>query len=160
MSSNNRTTTLMLQALVRADPHNPLIPGTVRSLMRVRQDGHWRTTQESAVALLALAEYINTSGIQESDYTYQAMLDGDMLREGSISHENLEDRITIAASATSEPRSLTLTKQGSGTLYYSISSCTYQDTATIEPVDHGFVLERDYLTVDPITLLPTNTKAE
>ena len=95
MSSDTRSTALALQALVRADPGNFLIPNAVRYLMGQRGEGHWRTTQESAVSLIALAEYIAQSGELEADYSYRARSMARLLKEGAVNRDNLKHPISI-----------------------------------------------------------------
>ena len=48
MSTNTRTTALVLDALIAANKNDPLIPKAVRWLMTARREGHWATTQETA----------------------------------------------------------------------------------------------------------------
>jgi hypothetical protein len=165
MSSDTRTTALALQALVRSDPDNYLIPGTVRHLMSLRDDGHWRTTQETALTLMALAEYLAASGELQADYTYQAVLDGETLREGSVGRDNLDETVRVVLALTElqadEPSRLLLQRQasggqsGEGRLYYTLRARYTQEASNVQPLDRGFAVQRDYIAVDPATLEPT-----
>ena len=62
MNTNNRSTSIVLDALVRLQPDNDLIPNVVRWLMVSRQDGHWETTQENVWALIALNDVMVSTG--------------------------------------------------------------------------------------------------
>jgi alpha-2-macroglobulin len=165
MSSDTRTTALALQALVRADPGNFLVPNAVRYLMGLRDRGHWRTTQESAATLLALAEYIAQSGELEADYSYKATLDGKTLREGAVSHDNLDDPIGVVfgladlkAGGQSQlmlQRAASGGQSGKGRLYYTLRMRYYQDAAAVEALDQGVGVQREYVAVDTATLSPT-----
>jgi hypothetical protein len=164
MNTDTRTTALALQALVRADPNNFLVPNAVRYLMSVREDGHWRTTQESATALVALAEYIAQSGELEADYSYHVALDGKALREGTVNRDNLSDPVNVVialadlkAGGSSQ---LTLQRQangqsGKGKLYYTLRMRYYEDAASVQPRDQGIAVQREYSAVDTATLTPT-----
>jgi alpha-2-macroglobulin len=57
MSSDVRTTAMVLDALVRLDPASPLLPGAVRWLMDQRQGEGWGDTQRTSFAILALVDY-------------------------------------------------------------------------------------------------------
>jgi len=165
MSSDTRTTALALQALVRADPNNFLVPNAVRYLMGLRDGGHWRTTQESATTLMALAEYIAQSGELEADYSYKAALDGKTLREGQVNRDNLKDPISVVFALTDlklgDKSQLMLQRQaasgqsGRGRLYYTLRMRYYQDAADVKPLDQGIGVRRDYIAVDTATLSPT-----
>jgi hypothetical protein len=178
MSSDDRTTALALQALVRADPNNYLIPNAVRYLMGQRDDGHWRTTQESATTLIALAEYVAQSGELDADYTYRATLDGTTLKEGTINRDNhaepidvvvalanlkatkeqgptTDDRNADGASSVVAPSSLVISKNGKGRLYYTLRMRYYEDAAQVQALDEGIGVAREYVAVDTQTLSPT-----
>jgi hypothetical protein len=163
MSSDTRTTALVLQALVRADPDHPLVERTVHHLMQQRQNGHWRTTQESAVTLIALASYLEQSGALEDTYTYRARLDGRTLHEGQVSPDtqNSPVHVTLPLDDLNEHSQIAIQRHSSGggeqqgTLYYSLNMRTYHDLASVQPRDEGIIIERDYIAVDPLTLVPT-----
>jgi len=165
MSSDVRTTGLALQALVRADPNNFLIPNAVRYLMGQRDQGHWSTTQESAITLIALSEYIAQSGELEADYSYRAVLDGKTLKEGAVNRDNLADPISIVTALADlklgDKSQLTLQRQaangqtGKGRLYYTLRMRYYQDAATVQALDEGVGVQREYIAVASDTLSPT-----
>ncbi|HET9222588.1 MAG TPA: alpha-2-macroglobulin family protein, partial [Roseiflexaceae bacterium] len=165
MSSNTRTTALALQALVRSDPGNFLVPNAVRYLMGLRDHGHWSTTQESAATLMALSEYIAQSGELEADYTYRAALDGRTLGEGAINRDNLDNPVSIvfglAELKAGGPSQLALQRQaagsqtGKGRLYYTLRMRYYEDAASVQALDKGIGVQREYVAVDTDTLSPT-----
>jgi uncharacterized protein YfaS (alpha-2-macroglobulin family) len=165
MSSDTRTTALALQALVRADPGNYLVPNAVRYLMAQRDGGHWRTTQESAVSLIALAEYIAQSGELAGDYTYRAALDGKPLAEGTVNRDNLAQPIDVVVALAdlklNDQSQLTIQRQaaagqtGKGRLYYTLRMRYYQDAASVQALDQGVGVQREYIAVASDTLSPT-----
>jgi uncharacterized protein YfaS (alpha-2-macroglobulin family) len=172
MSSDTRTTALALQALVRADPGNFLVPNAVRFLMGQRDQGHWRTTQESSTALQALGEYLAQSGELQAGYRYSASLDGKTLREGAVNADNLDDPIGIVfslaelkaagqapASSAAARSSLTLERQGKGRMFYTLRMRTFQNAAQIAALDQGIGVQREYVAVDTATLSPTGQLA-
>jgi alpha-2-macroglobulin len=167
MSSNTRTTALVLQSLVRAAPDTYLIPNAVRHLMGQREAGHWRTTQETAITLMALTEYIIQSEEFSADYTYRAQLDSQTIHEGSVNRNRLDESVDIvvelATMLANQPQDaetsrLTLEKEGTGRLYYTLRMHYYRDAQQVEPLDRGFALQREYIAVDPATLQPTGER--
>ncbi len=164
MNSNARTTALALQALVRADPEHFLLPNAVRYLMQLREDGHWQTTQETAIILMALADYMAQSGELEADYAYRVMLDQNIVEEGQVDTNTLDEPITLTVdlediiqqpAAEEQTSALLMEKNGSGRLYYTLHMQYYQDAENVEPLDQGIEIERNYMTVNPDTLEPT-----
>lgn len=165
MSSDTRTTGLVLQALVRADPSNTLVPNAVRYLMSLRDHGHWSTTQETAITLMAISEYVAASGELAGDYSYRVALNDKSLAEGSISRDNLEQPIDLmlsladlaqgADSQLSIQRQAASGQSGKGRLYYTLRMRSYQDATSVQPLDQGVAVSREYGLVDTDTLSPT-----
>ncbi len=184
MSSNVRSTALALQALVRTSPDNFLIPNAVRYLMDVRQNGHWRTTQETATALMALSEYVVQHDIFDARYTYLVTLDEEELAKGNVGRSNMNDTIEIVVDLADrvadqqqadeddkddededdeddedadgqQIASLALQRKGQGTLYYNLRVRSFADADDVEALDQGLAVQRAYMAVDPVTLQPT-----
>ncbi len=159
MSSNTRTTALALQALVRADRQNFLIPNATRYLMGLRDHGHWQTTQETAISAIALAEYVASSGELAANYRYTIALDNKQLSEGQVNKDNLSNPITVAIAladlGAGGQSQISMQKQGDGRLYYTLRLRTYADAATVQPLDRGYVVSREYVAVASDTLTPT-----
>jgi uncharacterized protein YfaS (alpha-2-macroglobulin family) len=54
LSSDARTTALVLRAIVAVEPSHPMLPKVVRGLLSLRRDGRFPDTQSSAWAIAAL----------------------------------------------------------------------------------------------------------
>ncbi|WP_129630087.1 Ig-like domain-containing protein [Candidatus Oscillochloris fontis] len=160
MGSDTRTTALMLQALVRTQPESILVPNAVRYLMSLREHGHWASTQETAVTLLALSEYLAQSGELEANYSYRVALNDTSLHEGSVDRSNLNTPIEILVKLTDlaqgSDSQLSIQRQGgAGRLYYTLRMRSYADAASVQPLDQGVSVAREYVLVDSATLSPT-----
>ncbi|NNJ10813.1 alpha-2-macroglobulin [Chloroflexales bacterium ZM16-3] len=165
MGSDTRTTALALQALVRAEPDSILVPNAVRYLMGLRDRGHWASTQETAITLLALSEYIAQSGELKGDYSYRVALNDKSLSEGNVNSDNLDTPINLvvqladlaqgADSRLSMQRQAAAGQSGAGRLYYTLRMRGYQDAASVTALDQGVGVRREYVMVDTATLSPT-----
>jgi uncharacterized protein YfaS (alpha-2-macroglobulin family) len=164
LDSDVTTTGLALRALLRADPQNFLIPNAARWLMGERERDVWRTTYDSAGAVLALAEYASQTDDLQADYRYRATLDGRTLREATVTRDTLRetDRVIIAASELKpEGNQVALQRQagpgqsGKGRLYYTVRLRYAEDVATAQALDRGFIVQREYIAVASDTLTPT-----
>ncbi|HID86814.1 MAG TPA: hypothetical protein EYP55_05475 [Anaerolineae bacterium] len=181
MSSDGRTTALVLQALLALDPENPLIPKAVRWLMRNRLGGYWRTTQETAATIIALADYLAVSGELEADYRYQVIVNGEPLGEEVVTRENVaehrefvvtdlvagDNEIKIVKVACSHPgqeglgtdpftNGVRACKEGAGRLYFATTLRYYLERDRIEAdrSSGGPAVRREYLhpeTGEPLT---------
>lgn len=164
LESNVTTTGLALRALLRTDPQNFLIPNAARWLMGERERDVWRTTYDSAGAVLALAEYASQTDDLQADYRYRATLDGRTLREATVTRDTLRetDRVIIAASELKPDGSQVMLQRqagagqsGKGRLYYTLRLRYAEDAATAQALDRGFIVQREYIAVASDTLSPT-----
>lgn len=164
LDSDITATGLAVRALLRADPQNFLIPNAVRWLMGERERDVWRTTYDSAGAVLALAEYAAQTGDLQADYRYRVALDGQTIREAVVSPATLRetDRVIIAGTDLKPEGSQVLLQRqaaadqsGKGRLYYTLRLRYSEDAANAQALDRGFGVRREYIAVASDTLSPT-----
>lgn len=152
LHSNRRTDAVILDALIAADPASDLIPKVVNGLLAHRQRGRWNNTQENVFVLLALDNYFNTFEAQTPDFVAQIWLGGQYAGSHAYAGRTTERHATdIPMSYLADldgPRDLILYKDGVGRLYYRLG-LTYAPTdLTLEPLDMGFTVLREYEAVD------------
>jgi uncharacterized protein YfaS (alpha-2-macroglobulin family) len=153
MYSNRRADGVLLEALIKAEPTNDLIPKLVRGLLDHRKAGRWSSTQENVFILLALDKYFNAFEKVTPDYVARVWLGnayaGEQLFRGRSVDSNL---INIPMSYLTEQNggkaNLILDKQGAGRLYYRIGMKYAPKNLKLAPADYGFTVLRKYEAVD------------
>ncbi len=162
-NTNTRTTAMVMEALARIDPQNPLLPNAVRWLMVARKEGHWETTQETAWSVLALTDWMRSTSELQAGYTYRVQLNGQTLGEGQVTPENVDQParfvVPVQELLLDVANELVMTRQGQGRLYYAAYLRTFQPVERIRPLDRGIIVGRQYFKVDPRTLEPTGEPA-
>ena len=153
MNTDTRSTAVILDALVRLDPAQPLLPNVVRWLMVARKDGIWETTQETAWALISLTDWMEATGELEGSYDYSAALNADELYAGTASSETHFDPtlVTVPAAglAPNTGNHLTISRgEGPGTLYYSAHLSVRLPVEDVKPLNRGIIVQRQYIAVD------------
>jgi uncharacterized protein YfaS (alpha-2-macroglobulin family) len=159
MNSDLRSTAIVLWALARLTPDTELLPGAVRWLMAVRQDGHWETTQQTAWSLLALVEYMQATGELEGDFDYTVYLNNEVLALGQVDRTNLDEtrqlRVEIADLLADRANRLVIERApagagqtGQGQLYYAAYLRTYVPAERVKALNRGIVVARQYSLVD------------
>lgn len=78
--SDRQNTAQVLKAMLALDPENPLLPKAFNWLMHVR----WRTPQEKATAISALAAYLASEKPAPAEGPYRILLNGQPLAEGAF----------------------------------------------------------------------------
>ena len=155
-----RTTAIVLNAFVQVDPASPVTAQAVRWLMAHRASGHWHTTQETAWSLIALTNWMSASGEYDTNYAYAIGLNGNMLRQGDATKENLTQSVDLQVAMKDLLKEaanyLVFSRgDGAGNLYYSAYLSTVLPVEKIESLDQGVSLSRQYFALDdpktPIT---------
>ncbi len=78
------STAFSLMALVGTDPGHPLVEPAMSWLVENRRGAHWNNTRDSAISILALADYLETSRTLESDVEFEVLLNGRSLGRHAI----------------------------------------------------------------------------
>ena len=94
-SSDLRTTAIALQTLVDVTPDHPFVGKMARYLVETRgPDGRYKTTQESAFALMALTEVVRIREKDAPDFLGKVLLGGKQVAESEFRGRSMEVRRT------------------------------------------------------------------
>lgn len=161
-NTDTRTTAITLGALIELDPGNPLLAQAVRWLMVSRQADHWETTQETAWALMALTDWMVTTGELEPAYTLSVALNDETLLDEQATPETIREvyelRVEVADLLSDEANLLTLMHgDGPGVMYYTAHLRAFLPVPEIEPVNRGIIVDRRYSLVDDPARTPIDT---
>ncbi|HSQ25918.1 MAG TPA: Ig-like domain-containing protein [Anaerolineales bacterium] len=154
-NTDTRTTAIVLSALVKIDPENPLNANAVRWLMTHRNNGHWNGTQETAWTLMALTHWMNASGELQADYQYGVALNGEQVGGGVADSasikETVELKIDIGQLVADEANRLLIARdEGSGNLYYTAHMNVWLPVDQVKALDQGLIVTRSYYRTDDL----------
>jgi uncharacterized protein YfaS (alpha-2-macroglobulin family) len=155
MASEISTTALALQALLQIDPDSPLAPKTLDWLIRVQQDGHWRTPQETAAVVVALTDYLIVKGERIPDHRYQVLVNGQVVGSGVSTRENMAVPVKFVVTELLEgDNEVKLIKEGKERLHYALTLHHHWPRESLETARAlgGPSLYREYF--DPTTNEP------
>lgn len=149
LNTDTRTTSMILAAFVRLDPQEPLLPMVVRWLMSAREAGHWATTQENAWAIIALTDWMATTGELEGNYDWAVLLNEEELGSDSVDSTNIDEqvelRVAVANLLRDEANALQFERSNdSGSLYYTTQVRYYLDALAIDARDRGLIVDRRF----------------
>ncbi len=152
-SSDTTSSAIVLQALVRLDPQNQIIPNAVRWLMVARRGDIWLTTQESVWALLALTDWMATTGELNGAYDYAVWLNGDERIAGRIDATNVMSptvvRVPTTELLTGNPSLVAVGRsEGPGRLYYTAHLNLALPADQVKALDRGIAVTRRYVAAD------------
>jgi len=149
ISSDARTTAMVLRAFVALDPKSPLVTKLVRGLLSLRRDGRWLTTQASAWALLALDEArpLYATQLGTATATARLSLDGAELAKasfeggGGVRGAALAGTIPMARFTAAPGGTLSFTTEG-GPLFYEGALRYARREPPTRPLENGIFVTR------------------
>ncbi len=157
MNTDTRSTAIIIAALSRIQPDNPILPNAVRWLMSIRENGgHWETTQETAWAIIGLTDWMMATGELEGNYRWSVTLNGQGLGEGSVNEDNIDEttklRVEVGELLADEVNRLAVERdplgsavEGSpGRLYYAAYLTYYKPAQEVKALDRGIIISRKY----------------
>lgn len=149
MGTDNRATALAIDALVTLRPDDPIVQKAVRWLMSAEREGHWLSSQETSVALIALAHYMQQSKELSADYVYQVDAFGKLLGQGVANTNTLTQTTTFTLPVSEMPNNtlgdLNLTRSAAnGKMYYQMSLKYYVPGEGIKSRSEGLAISRTY----------------
>ncbi len=152
MYSNRRADGVLLEAMIKAQPNNDLIPKLVRGLLAHRKSGHWGSTQENVFILLALDKYFAAFENVTPDFVTRIWLGNTYAGEEAFKGRSADSNVLnipmsylVAQGGTSN---LFIDRQGAGRLYYRIGMKYAPKDLKLDPADYGFTVLRRYEAVD------------
>ncbi|MBI1881114.1 MAG: alpha-2-macroglobulin, partial [Chloroflexi bacterium] len=168
MNTDTRSTAIIIAALSRIQPDNPLLPNAVRWLMSIRENGgHWETTQETAWAIIGLTDFMVATGELEGNYAWNVSLNGEGLGEGTVDPQNIDEttklRLEIGdllidavnrLAVERDPVSGDVSEESPGRLYYAAYLTYYKPVQEVKALDRGVIVSRQYFLQTPSPTLP------
>ncbi|MCL2825606.1 MAG: hypothetical protein FWD57_16560, partial [Polyangiaceae bacterium] len=145
MDSATRTLALVLRALLAADKNHSLAVPMARGILAARKNGSWRSTQETAYALLALDEYRKSHEPSHPDFLATAWLADDRLTQQHMAGKGISTfdlSIPSGRVAKSGGTNLVFRVDGnaSGTLHYEARLRFARKHLPTEQLDRGFTV--------------------
>ena len=120
LSSDTRTTGMVLQTLVDLKPQHPYVSKIARYLTDVRKGGAYRNTQEAAYSLMGLAELVRVKEREAPNFAARVLLDGKELASAEFrkrSLDNVTKKVPLPPGGAQVPFQFAV--DGTGTLYYT-----------------------------------------
>ncbi|MBI1984373.1 MAG: alpha-2-macroglobulin, partial [Acidobacteria bacterium] len=157
-SSDNsfEATAHAVKALSRLNPKSELLPKAARWLIDNRSGGYyWTSTEQTAMAIYGLIDYLRISGELKPDYTLDVFFNGKKVAEQRMTQEQVANPLPIVvtlggADVPAGANEIRLEKNGPGVLYWSASASYY--TREPRPAPEGSValnVVREYFRLVP-----------
>ncbi|MEI8012233.1 MAG: alpha-2-macroglobulin family protein [Candidatus Omnitrophota bacterium] len=141
-------TAFSLKALVNIDPQSQWIAPAVKWLSLNRRGTTWKNTRDTAIAILALADYLKVSGELTPDYDYDVLVNGKSVQQGHVNAANMftfDRYIDLPAEAVKSGLNKVQVKvKGKGSLYVSAYLKYFTLEENIKPEGNEVFVTRKY----------------
>ncbi|MEW6650676.1 MAG: alpha-2-macroglobulin family protein, partial [Chloroflexota bacterium] len=147
-SNTYANSAIVLLALVKVDPASPLVADAVRYLVLQRGENGWLNSHATAWVLAALSQAAHAMGEFQGNYSFNATLNGAAIANGEATgaQTSMPVRATVALSQLSAASNALRIQRsaGSGRLYYRAILDVGQPVETVQALDGGITLSREY----------------
>jgi uncharacterized protein YfaS (alpha-2-macroglobulin family) len=152
--SEARTEALYLWALLAKDPQHPLAGALARGVLARRNAGGWRSTQESAYALLALDAYRQAQEAESPRFDAAVWFGRERLLQAGFDGPSAQPKTHVIGMQQLRRLSghLLFEKQGVGSLFYEARLVYAPERLPEAPLERGFSLQRSVRRVEAAAL--------
>ncbi|KAF0982319.1 hypothetical protein FDP41_011249 [Naegleria fowleri] len=148
LHSDRKVDGICLEALITISPKNDLIAKVVKGLLAHKKKGRWSNTQENVFILLALNTYFHVFEGVTPQFVVKMWLGDDFCGEqkfhGRNKDENMLSIPMMQLEGEGTSKTLVLSKEGPGRLYYRLAMDYAPKNLLLPPLDYGFQIQRTY----------------
>ncbi|HUR79237.1 MAG TPA: alpha-2-macroglobulin family protein, partial [Thermoanaerobaculia bacterium] len=148
------TTSFALQAFVNIDPQNKLVEPIMNWLVKNRRGTRWNNTRDTAIALLAMNDYLQKSGELAGDVSYEVTVNGKVIATKTLSAKdvlNAPSRFSVDPSilddATQEIR--IRRTSGKSPLYFAAEARFVSLEEPVKRAGNEMFVKREYFRLAP-----------
>jgi uncharacterized protein YfaS (alpha-2-macroglobulin family) len=139
-SSDERSTALVLSALLEIRPRHPAVGALAEGLLAARVDGRWATTQENLYSVLALVQLGKARAASEVQATVS--LGGKVIARHTLGGHTVHVRVPLGQLGTGP-----LVIEGKGDFFYA-ARVRVERPMDAPHTDRGITVSRTYLDPD------------
>jgi uncharacterized protein YfaS (alpha-2-macroglobulin family) len=175
-SNDAEATAYAVRLLAKVNPANPLLPGAAQWMMLARNgDGWWDSTEQTAMVLFGLTDYLAASHELESDFTVDVLVNGVSAGQRRFTAADAATGASLAIDMDAahlqaiENNIQIVRRSGQGRIYWSAQGRYYSTAkADFQSGTLSLNLTRDYYKLQPAqkdgkivyTLQPLNGTAQ
>lgn len=140
LNSRTRENAIALSVYMDIDPESEMVPVLVKRLESSMKNGSWQTTQDNAMALLALGKYTRFIEDQHVDYTGSVSVGREVLVEFDDEAGAEIENVDLGG------KDVRISVEGRGTAYYYWSAEGVPVSGEVKEEDNGIKVRREFLT--------------
>ncbi len=148
------STAFALRALSAIDPDHRLIEPAMNWLVKNRRGAQWSNTRDTAIAILALNEYLRTSGELRNGVSYEVLVNGRSVAKKSIAAGqaiSAPSRFTVPSELIRDGANEVVVRRtaGDGALYISAEARFFSREEPVRARGNELFVKRQYFRLEP-----------
>lgn len=151
--SGVEATAFALRALLAIDPTNELVEPAANWLIKNRRGAQWNNTRDTAIAVLALNDYLRASGELQSDVAFRLFVNGHPVAERKISGAdvfNAPSEFHVDPKWIQDTNEIRIVREsGNGPLYFAANAKCFSTEDPITPAGNEIFVKRRYYKIVP-----------
>jgi len=140
-------TAFALRALLAIDPTNQLVEPVSNWLIKNRRGAQWNNTRDTAIAVLALNDYLKVSGELNANMEYEVFVNGTSVAKKNVSGAdvfNAPSRFPIDPKLIKDSNEVRIVRKGETPIYFAAEAKFYSLEEPIAPAGNEIFVKRDY----------------
>jgi uncharacterized protein YfaS (alpha-2-macroglobulin family) len=141
-------TAFALRALLAIDPTNQLVEPVTNWLIKNRRGAQWNNTRDTAIVVLAMNDYLRTSGELKADMEYELIVNGSSIAKKKISVAdvfNAPSRFAVDSRLIKDNNEVRIRRlSGNGPLYFATEAKFFSTEEPIAPAGNELFVKREY----------------
>jgi hypothetical protein len=141
-------TAFALRAMLEIDPTNQLIEPVTNWLIKNRRGAQWNSTRDTAIVVLALNDYLRTSGELKGDVEYEVFVNGKSIAKKKITGAdifNAPSRFAVDPKLIQDSNSIRIVrKSGDAPVYFAAEAKFFSTEEPITPAGNEIFVKREY----------------
>ncbi len=148
-----QTTAFAVKAILNTEGNSQLTSRAIKWLLKRRQGFSWRSTQETAVVLFALTDYLKITKELEVDFSVKVFVnDKEIATKKFTAGDIYSEAITFDLSdkdLQTGKNIIRIEKSGNGSLYFSGNLEYYSSARINKHNESGISISREYFILEP-----------
>ncbi len=140
-------TAFALRALLTIDPKNKLVEPVMNWLIKNRRGANWSNTRDTAIVVLAMNQYLKTSGELKGGIEYELQVNGN-----TITRQKVKDVLRAPSRFEIDPKWIKdgvntirlVRKSGEGPLYFAANAAFFSLEEPITAAGNEIFVRRQY----------------
>ncbi|MBI2213470.1 MAG: alpha-2-macroglobulin [Acidobacteria bacterium] len=142
------STAFVLRALMTVDPKHRMVEPAMNWLVKNRRGAQWSNTRDTAIAVLALNDYLSASGETAADVEYEVVVNGQSIAKKKVTKNQMlaaPSRFAVPASAIRDANEIRVKRlSGTNALYVSAESQFFSLEEPVKAAGSEIFVKREY----------------